>query len=477
MIPPRLRRLAAPLAWPAYRRLWLAQVLSEIGDWAARLALSALVYSQTGSAALGSLAFVAGLLPALGPGQWLSTLGDRHGRRAVMVGCDLVRASVFGVLALPVTWPAAVPLLLAVLAGVATSPFESARAAAVIDICEAPVAGAHGRRRAGRPVSAPGRSGSGASGGTGATGGTGLSEEAAQQQRVVAAVSLGQVTQDLATVLGYLVGGVLLVWLGASGGLAVNAATFVVSAVMLAGLPRLGAGAGEHVDLAAWPRLRLASAVFVRDPLVRRGALLASFAVATATAVQSTAVPFVTQTLPEYGWLSGFALAAASVVAVVATVSLPEGLDAARALRLTAVLTGVPAAFGALLGLAPAALPALVGLIGTGGLFAALVPAVALVAPRLPAGLRATCFGLLTAALTLMQGVLCLLAGVLADRVGGPHAMVVLLVPAVVVALMSWLRPVRVVTLPAGASTDGASTDGASTDGASTRRRPVRRRQ
>ena len=449
MIPPRLRRLASPLAWPAYRRLWLAQVLSEIGDWAARLALSALVYDQTGSAALGSLAFVAGLLPALGPGQWLSTLGDRHGRRAVMVGCDLVRAAVFGVLALPVTWPAAVPLLLAVLAGVATSPFESARAAAVIDICEAPVAGAHGRRRAGRPVNRSGWPGSGA------TGGTGLSEEAAQQQRVVAAVSLGQVTQDLATVLGYLVGGVLLVWLGASGGLAVNAATFVVSAVMLAGLPRLGAGMGEHADLAAWPRLRLASAVFVRDPLVRRGALLASFAVATATAVQSTAVPFVSQTLPDYGWLSGFALAAASVVAVVATVSLPEGPDAARALRLTAVLTGVPAAFGALLGLAPGALPALVGLIGTGGLFAALVPAVALVAPRLPAGLRATCFGLLTAALTLMQGVLCLLAGVLADRVGGPHAMVVLLVPAVVVALMSWLRPVRVVTLPADASTDG----------------------
>ena len=449
MIPRRLQRLAAPLQWPAYRRLWLSQVLSEVGDWAARLALSALVYGQTGSAALGSLAFVAGLLPALGPGQWLSTLGDRHGRRTVMVTCDLVRATIFGVLALPLTWPAAVPLLLAAVAGVATSPFESARAAAVIDICEAPLPGARGRRRAGRPVASPGAADVDVSAaGEGAA-------EAAQQDRVVAAVSLGQVTQDLATVLGYLVGGLLLVWLGAAGGLAVNAATFVVSAVLLLGLPRLAVGHDEHADLAAWPRLRLASAVFVRDPLVRRGALLASFAVATATAVQSTAVPFVGLTLPDQRWLSGFALAAASVVALVATVVLPEGLDAPRALRLTAVLTLAPAALGALLGLVPAPLPALVGLIGTGGLFAALVPAVALVAPRLPASLRATCFGLLTAGLTLMQAVLCTLAGVLTDRIGPPHAMVALLVPAVVVALVALARPVCVVTLPADPSASG----------------------
>jgi MFS family permease len=438
VIATRVRRLSAPLSWPAYRRLWLSQVLSEIGDWAARLALSALVYGQTGSAVLGSLAFIAGLLPALGPGQWLSTFGDRYGRRAVMVSCDLVRAAIFAVLALPVTWHPAVALLLAAVAGVATSPFESARAAAVIDVCEAPAPAAHGRRRAGRPATVP-------------------------QDRVVAAVSLGQVTQDLATVLGYLVGGVLLVWLGASGGLAVNAATFVVSAVLLVGLPRLGRGEDEHADLAAWPRLKLASAVFVRDPLVRRGALLASFAVATATAVQSTAVPFVDVTLPDQKWLAGLALAGASVVALVATVGLPEGLDAPAALRLTAILTLVPSAAGAALGMSPAAFPALVGLIGTGGLFAALVPAVALVAPRLPSSLRATCFGLLTAGLTLMQAMLCLLAGVLADRIGPPHAMVSLLVPAVVVALVALVRPVRVVTLP---PEDTASSDAAPSDDA-----------
>jgi MFS family permease len=194
----------------------------------------------------------------------------------------------------------------------------------------------------------------------------------------------------------------------------------------------------------------------VRDPLVRRGALLASFAVATATAVQSTAVPFADVVLPDQPWSAGLALGGASVVALVATVGLPEGLDAPRALRLTAILTLVPSAVGAVLGMSPAAVPALVGLIGTGGLFAALVPAVALVAPRLPSSLRATCFGLLTAGLTLMQAVLCLLAGVLADRIGPPHAMVALLVPAVMVALVALVRPVRVVTLPVDAPPDGA---------------------
>jgi len=407
--------LTAPLRWPLYRRLWLSQVLSEIGDWAARLGLSALVYDRTGSALMGSLAFVAGLLPALGVGQWLSTYADRHGRRMVMVGCDLLRALIFGVLALPVDWPPAVALLGAMVAGVATIPFESARAAAVIDVCEAgPDAGTAGR--------------------------------------VVAAVTLGQLSQDLATMLGYLTGGAMLVGWGPAGGLAVDAATFMVSAGLLAGLPPILAAPQpeapqpeapqpEAPRIGAWPRLRAAARALTAEPLLRRSALLASLAVATGTAVQSLVVPFVGLALPGREWLSGAALAAAAGTAMLVTVGLPGGIPGARALRWTAVLCLLPAGSGALLAIAPVPLIALAGAVCTGGLFAALVPAVALVAPRLPAELRATCFGLLTAALTAMQGTLCLLAGLLSGAFGPARAMVVVSVPVALAGAAALLLP------------------------------------
>ena len=48
----RVRELVSPLANHAYRRVWGARLLSEFGDWAARLALSLLVLERTGSAGL-----------------------------------------------------------------------------------------------------------------------------------------------------------------------------------------------------------------------------------------------------------------------------------------------------------------------------------------------------------------------------------------------------------------------------------------
>jgi len=400
-----------------YRRLWLAQVLSEIGDWAARLALSALIYSRTGSASLSSLAFVIALLPALGPGPWLSTYADRYGRRLVMVGGDLIRALIFGLLALPLDWPPAVPLLMAMLAGVVTTPFESARAAAVIDVVEA-------------------------------------GPEEGARRRVIDAVTLGQVTQDVATVLGYLVGGLLLVALGPAGGLAADAATFALSALLLAGLPPMvpaaegarlppSAGPGAATRPGASARLRAAAGAMTADPLVRRAALLASLAVATGTATQSLVVPLVTATMPARPWLSGAALAAGAGTALVATVVLPRAAAGGRALQLTAVLCLLPAAFGAGLAAAPSPWAALAGLVLTGGLFAALVPAVGLVAPRLPTQLRATCFGLLTALLTALQGVLCLAAGLIADTAGAARAAVVVLLPAAAAGVVVLVGPAR----------------------------------
>ena len=70
----RAAALGGPLRVPAFRRLWLAQLVSELGDWAARLALSYLVYERTGSAALAGIVTAASLIPWLGRGRLLAVL-------------------------------------------------------------------------------------------------------------------------------------------------------------------------------------------------------------------------------------------------------------------------------------------------------------------------------------------------------------------------------------------------------------------
>lgn len=116
-----------------FRALWLAQILSVLGDQLARVALTVLVYDRTRSPLLAAITFAASVLPILIGGLALSGLADKLPRREVMIACDLGRL----VLVLVMTIPG-VPLLVLVglLFAVTTisSPFTAARAAMYLDI-------------------------------------------------------------------------------------------------------------------------------------------------------------------------------------------------------------------------------------------------------------------------------------------------------------------------------------------------------
>ena len=71
------------------------------GDQLARVALTWLVYDRTRSAFLAAVTFVASIVRAFLGGLVLSGLGDRLPRRQVMIACDLVRAGLVLVMALP----------------------------------------------------------------------------------------------------------------------------------------------------------------------------------------------------------------------------------------------------------------------------------------------------------------------------------------------------------------------------------------
>ena len=126
---PRQASLLGALAYRDFRLVWSAQVLSELGDWAARVALAVLVYERTGSKVAATAVTAVALLPWLGLGQALASLGDRFPRRRVMIVSDVVRAGAFFVMTS--IRPAWALIGLAFVAASATPAFEAARAASI----------------------------------------------------------------------------------------------------------------------------------------------------------------------------------------------------------------------------------------------------------------------------------------------------------------------------------------------------------
>jgi len=187
-----------------FRALWTAQLLSLIGDQLARVALTVLVYDRTHSALLAAITYVASVVPNFIGGVTLAWLADRYPRRAVMVACDVIRAALVMVMAVPGV-PLAVLVALLFLVTLAGAPFQSARAAIYPDVL------------------------------------TG--------DRYVTGTALSLTTYQFAQVIGFALGGAVVGFFGTRPSLLGDAATFVASAFIVR----------------AWVRARPAPAVLSGD--------------------------------------------------------------------------------------------------------------------------------------------------------------------------------------------------------------------
>jgi MFS transporter, DHA3 family, macrolide efflux protein len=78
---------------PAYRRLWLGQLVSEAGDGLTNLALLLLVNHLTGSTAAIAAMAICLAIPPLTIGLFAGAYVDRADRRRIMLASDLVRAA------------------------------------------------------------------------------------------------------------------------------------------------------------------------------------------------------------------------------------------------------------------------------------------------------------------------------------------------------------------------------------------------
>ncbi|MDQ1722711.1 MAG: hypothetical protein QOI26_2445 [Pseudonocardiales bacterium] len=179
---------AAVLRIREFRVLWVADAQSAIGDQIARVALSVLVFERTASAVLTALAYALTFVPAMLGGVLLSGLADRLPRRQVMVGCDLIRAVLLGCMAIPRVpiWLLCVLLVLAVLT---EAPFMAAESSLM-------------------PIILDG-------------------------EYYVVGTGLRTITNQLAQLAGFAGGGLVIALIGARAGLALDAATFAVSAALI----------------------------------------------------------------------------------------------------------------------------------------------------------------------------------------------------------------------------------------------------
>ncbi len=377
-----------------FRLVWWAQILSELGDWAARVALGVLVFDRTGSKVLTAAVTAVSLLPWVGLGQALAALGDRFPRRTVMVVADLVRAVTF--LAMIAVDPVWAVLVLAFIAAAATPPFEAARAAFLPEV---------------------------------------VSEE-----RYGDALALSNITYQVVLVLGYLAGGGLVVIVGAETSLAINAASFATSAALLGMLA--GGRFGRPVR-SVGASLKAAGRTIWGDPFLRRAAVMATVGASCAIVSEALVVVYAKENLKASGDAAiGILAATVPLGTILASLLVRRTGEPDELLRTSALVILLGSGGGIIWFLIePPNYWAAAGFFSIGVVFAMVIPAYAVVGTRLPEDIRATAFGLLQGMLLGGQALASIAGGGLALLVGPGPASAFALFPALGYALFAYLVP------------------------------------
>ncbi len=126
--PARPATFSEVFAQREYRFVLTAGVLSWVGDYLAKAAVTLLVYRETESVALSAAAFAISYLPWLIGGPLLATVAERHPHRSVMIICDLIRMVLLLAIAVP-GMPTPLILVLLFTATLANPPSQAARSA------------------------------------------------------------------------------------------------------------------------------------------------------------------------------------------------------------------------------------------------------------------------------------------------------------------------------------------------------------
>lgn len=116
-----------------FRPVFAAHLMSVLGLVVAEISLTVLVYRATGSPLMSALTFALGFLPYALGGTLLAGIADRHPARRVLVACDLLCALCAAAMVLPGT-PVAVLLVLRCAMAFVAPLFQGTRNASLADV-------------------------------------------------------------------------------------------------------------------------------------------------------------------------------------------------------------------------------------------------------------------------------------------------------------------------------------------------------
>lgn len=174
-----------------FRQLWLGQVVSQMGDWFNTIAIYTIILNLTGSGRDIGLLMVARFLPSFVFGPMSGVIADRFSRRSIMIVSDLLRALVvLGFLFVRRADQLWMIYVLTVFQLAFSTFFEPAKTAAIPSLVS--------------------------------------------DRELVAANAISSVTWSAMLTLGAAIGGVVTGWFGTDVAFVLDAATYLLSAALIA---------------------------------------------------------------------------------------------------------------------------------------------------------------------------------------------------------------------------------------------------
>ena len=395
---------------PDFRRIWVATVISQLGDWSARLAIAVVVYDATGRPSLVGAAALIFIAPYLGLGQILTARAERYQRRNVMLAADLFRAACFAGLGVGFAAGMPIGLMLALLfVAAAVDPVYEAQSSALIV------------------------------------------EVAADEYD--AAIRYSHISKQTAQMAGLGVGGVLVSLMAPEVVLLVDSATFLVSAAIIAGVaarrhtPELAIGVSETLK---------GGVAFLRRDQTTRNAVIATMITVGAGVAVEGQVAVLGPELAGWNGVGIGALAMATPIGsiVAMTVVSTKGSDRAVYYRSLIVTLAAAALVATLVLFGNVGAVLLAAFFAVGFMFQASMAANILVGKRIPAEHRSTVFGLLQALILISNGLGAYVGGVAVEWFGPTLGIqIVMAISATAVLFVVPRQTARVRRAPEGLTT------------------------
>jgi MFS family permease len=384
---------SAVLAVPEFRALWFAEAQSVFGDQLAKVALTILVYDRTGSALLAAVVYALTFLSALAGGLGLSQLADRFPRRQLMVTCTLAQVVVVGLMAIP-GMPTAVLCVLVFSIGLIQSPAAAAQNAVTREVFT-------------------------------------------DDELYLRSQDLRGITTNTLMLLGLAGGGVLVVAIGTSLALAIDALTFLVSTVVVHRYVKNRRVAGSKED--GW----FTAARWVFGNRRMRLLLTLSWLVGLVVIPEGLVAPLAEElgaTNAAVGWL----LAADPLGFVLGTYLLSRFVSAEHRVKVMGLLAALSSATLIAFALTPHIAVAIILLALAGAFGAYQITVSATFNTVVPNEIRGGAFGVIRTGLRVSQGIGVAIGGAVAESIDSSSMTIafagILGVLIAVPAAVAWAR-------------------------------------